>query len=86
MEPQKILLYPLMGEKATMLREKGNQLTFIVSRKATKTEVAQAVEQLYSVKVKSVKTLLTTDGKKKAHIALKENFSADEVASQFGVL
>lgn len=30
--PYKILLYPLMGEKATMLREAENKLTFVVEK------------------------------------------------------
>jgi len=86
MDQYKTLIYPLMGEKATSLREKENKLSFIVDKKSTKKEVKEAIESLYSVKVVSVQTCLTTDGKKKAHVRLDAKFSAEEVASRFGVL
>ncbi len=86
MDPDKVLLYPLMGEKATMLRETENKLTFIVSKESTKKDIRDAIESLYAVKTLDVNTMNTINGKKKAHIKLSEKFSADEVASQFGVL
>ena len=75
-----------MGEKATMLREKKNMLTFIVNKEAGKKEVKEAVEKLLDVKVVSVNVMRTTDGKKKAHVRLDSKHSADEIASQMGVL
>lgn len=86
MEPHEVLLYPLMGEKATMLREKENKLTFIVHKKATRNEVQEAVEKLYEIKVKKVNISTTPEGKKKAQVRLAPDFSAEEVASKFGVL
>jgi len=86
MDLNKVLLYPMMGEKATMLREMENKLTFIVSKESTKKDIRDAIESLYDVEILDVNTLNTMDGKKKAHIKLSEKFSAEEVASQFGVL
>jgi large subunit ribosomal protein L23 len=86
MDPYKIIMHPLMGEKATILREKENKLSFIVAGGATKNDVAEAVEALYSVKVTDVNIILTTKGKKKAHVRLDPKFSAEEIATQFGVL
>lgn len=86
LDPHKILLYPLMGEKATMLREKDNKLSFIVDKNANKKEIRDSVEKLYNVKVSNVSTMLTIQGKKKAHVKLKPEFSADDVASHFGVV
>jgi large subunit ribosomal protein L23 len=86
MDPYKIIMYPLMGEKATILREKENKLSFIVADGATKKDVAEAVESLYSVKVTSINIIVTTKGKKKAHVRLDPKFSAEEIATQFGVL
>ncbi|MFC2153964.1 50S ribosomal protein L23 [Candidatus Altiarchaeota archaeon] len=86
MNPYEILLYPMMGEKATSLREKENKLTFIVDKKAKRQEIKVAVEELYKVKVVSINTMTTTEGKKKAMIRLSEKDSAEEVASNFGVL
>ncbi|MBD3388274.1 MAG: 50S ribosomal protein L23 [Candidatus Altiarchaeales archaeon] len=86
MEPHEILLYPLMGEKATTLRERENMLTFIVSKESTKKEIREAVEKMLKVRVSSVNVMHTVEGKKKAHIRLDKKHSADEIASQMGVL
>jgi len=79
-------LYPLMGEKATILRERENKLTFMVNDKATKSDIKKAVEELYDVKVLKVNVLITQRGKKKAYVKLHPDYSAEEIASQFGVL
>ncbi|MFH1403918.1 MAG: 50S ribosomal protein L23 [Candidatus Altiarchaeota archaeon] len=86
MNPHEIILYPLMGEKATTLREKANTLTFIVNKKSGKKEVKNAVEEMLNVKVVSVNVMHTTDGKKKAHVKIDSSQSAEEIASQLGVL
>ncbi len=86
MDPYKILLYPLMGEKATLLREKENTLTFTISKTATKKEVRQAVEELFKAKVVNVRVINGQDGKKKAHVRLDKKHNADEIASQMGVI
>lgn len=86
MQPDEILLYPLMGEKATMLREKENKLTFVVNKRATRKEVKEAVEKLYNVKVSKVNIIISPNGEKKAHVKLSKEFSAEEIASKFGVI
>ena len=86
MDPHKILLYPLMGEKATAKRELENKLTFVVSRDSTKKQIKEAVEQLYSIKVLAVNVMNTQEGVKKAHVKLSEKDSAEEIASHFGVV
>ncbi|RLI92872.1 MAG: 50S ribosomal protein L23 [Candidatus Altiarchaeales archaeon] len=86
MDQYKVLLYPLMGEKATILREKENKLTFIVNKDATRDDVKKAVESLYNVKVLKTNIMITTKGKKKAHVKLDPKYSAEEIASHFGVL
>ena len=75
-----------MGEKATMLREKANTLTFITDKSATKKEIKEACEKLFQVTVEQVRIMHTTDGKKKAHIRLDKKHNADEIASHMGVL
>jgi large subunit ribosomal protein L23 len=75
-----------MGEKATMLREKENKLSFIVSSESTRKDVKEAIESLYSVKVVRVHSMNTVQGNKKVHVKLAPEFSAEEVASHFGVL
>jgi large subunit ribosomal protein L23 len=86
MDPYEVVLYPLMGEKATAKRERENKLTFAVSGKATKNQIKEAVEKLYLVKVVSVSVINTHEGVKKAHVKLSEKNSAEEIASQFGVV
>ena len=52
-----IILSPVITEKSTTASE-ANQVIFKVARGATKPEIKQAVEQLFSVKVKAVNTLV----------------------------
>ncbi|SIT70773.1 large subunit ribosomal protein L23 [Ectothiorhodosinus mongolicus] len=60
----KILVGPLVSEKATMLADAANQHVFKVSTDATREEVRAAVEQLFDVKVASVR-VLNQQGKSK---------------------
>lgn len=52
-----IILAPVISEKATRVAEKSNQAVFKVLRNAQKTEIKEAVEKLFKVKVTSVATL-----------------------------
>jgi large subunit ribosomal protein L23 len=49
-----VLLGPHVSEKATSLAEAGNQVVFKVRSDATKTDIRQAVELLFEVKVERV--------------------------------
>lgn len=53
-----------ISEKATMLKEKQNQVVFVVARDATKIEIKTAVEKAFGKKVVSVRTA-NYDGKLK---------------------
>jgi len=50
----KVLLAPIISEKASMATERSNQVVFKVVPDATKPEVKAAVEQLFEVEVQSV--------------------------------
>ena len=50
------ILRPLITEKATHLSERHNAYTFEVNSKANKTEIKEAVEVLFNVKVADVRT------------------------------
>lgn len=52
-----VIRSPMITEKATLGSEHG-QVTFKVAMDASKPEIKQAVEKLFSVKVKSVNTLV----------------------------
>ena len=60
----KVILAPVVSEKSNMLAEKRNQMVFKVLKDATKVEIKAAIEQLFNVKVASVKTT-TNKGKAK---------------------
>ena len=56
LEPYQVILRPLITEKATHLSERHNAYTFEVNPLATKTEIKNAVEVLFNVKVADVRT------------------------------
>lgn len=62
-DPYLIIERPLITEKSIAGAERG-KYTFRVSKDANKIEIAQAVEQVFNVKVDSVNTL-TVKGKKR---------------------
>ncbi|RYF56651.1 MAG: 50S ribosomal protein L23 [Comamonadaceae bacterium] len=49
-----VLLAPIVSEKATMVGEKSNAVTFKVLQNATKLEIKAAVELMFKVEVKGV--------------------------------
>ena len=51
-----IIKAPLVTEKSNDAKSE-NKYTFLVSEKATKTEIKEAVERIFKVKVESVSTL-----------------------------
>ena len=57
MVAEDIILRPVITEKSSMDQAFG-KYTFEVSRKATKIDVKNAVEKLFGVKVKEVRTIL----------------------------
>ena len=60
----KVLLAPIISEKATFVAEKNEQIVFKVMPDATKPEIKAAVELLFKVEVESVQTLYR-EGKQK---------------------
>jgi large subunit ribosomal protein L23 len=55
---KKILIKPIITEKAEKLSEKRHQYSFVVDKKANKIEIRKAVEDMYGVTVDSVNTLV----------------------------
>jgi len=86
LKPHEVIKYPLMTEKAVNLIERENKITFIVDRRATKNDIARAVEQLYGVGVEKVWTLITPKGEKKAMVKLKKEYNATDLAIRLGIL
>lgn len=53
----KVLLAPVISEKATMVAEKNEQVVFLVMPDATKLEIKAAVEMMFKVQVESVQVV-----------------------------
>src|ERR1043165_227112 len=62
-DPRDVLVKPVISEKSYSLLDE-NKYTFVVSPGANKTQIKQAVESVFSVKVESVNTL-NRQGKRK---------------------
>lgn len=86
MNPQEVILNPIMTESTTRQIEEENRLVFIVNIKANKVDVKKAVEELYEVKVSKVNTLITPRGRKKAFVKLEPDYKAADVAIKLGIL
>ena len=80
------LTHPSVTEKAMVLLENTNQLTFIVEKEATKSEIKAAVEKNFGKKIESINTMMTSKGNKKAVITFVEDNSAEEILSQLGIV
>ena len=63
MLPEDIIIKPIITEKSSMEMQEG-KYTFKVNKKATKPEIAKAVEKLFEVKVLKVNTI-NVKGKEK---------------------
>ena len=59
-----IIKAPLVTEKAKN-NQAENKYTFLVSEKATKTEIKEAIEKIFKVKVESISTLNIKTKKKR---------------------
>ena len=85
-----VLIAPHVTEKTSLAMQNHNQYTFRVRRDATKTDIKQAVELMFDVKVSGVqvvnesgktrrfgKTLGRTQDWKKAYVSLVQGQSID---------
>lgn len=91
MHPEDIIKRPLvLTEKGNALREEENQYLFEVAQRANKTEIRNAVETLFDVKVEKVRTLIVrgrvrrmgrgwakTQNWKKAMVSVKDGDTID---------
>jgi large subunit ribosomal protein L23 len=86
MDNTHVIIKPLITEKSTHQQTTRNAYTFMVHRDANKPQIKQAVEKIYEVKVRNVRTLTrkgkprrtktkmaTTSDWKRAIVVLEEN-------------
>jgi large subunit ribosomal protein L23 len=64
MDIYRIIKEPHISEKANLVKEKYNQITLKVDKRANKIEIKSAVEQIFKKKVLDVNTI-NVEGKKR---------------------
>lgn len=76
---------PLMTEKAVMMIERDNIISFEVSMTKTKGDIKKEVEELLNAKVDKIRTLIKKN-KKYAYVKLKGDVLAIDVATKLGLM
>jgi len=76
---------PITTEKAVMMIESQNILTFECDKRKTKQETKKDVEEMFNVKVEKVRSLVRNN-KKYFYIKLKKDFLAIDVATKLGLM
>jgi len=84
-DAQKVVIRPYITERTFDQIARENKLCFMVDNKASKTQIANAVEALYEVKVRDVNTLRSISGKK-AFVRLMPEESATDLATKLGLV
>ncbi len=81
-----IIKSPYVTEKVTSMIDSNDTLEFLVNINATKPEIKKALEDLYDINVLAVRTMITSQGQKKAVVKLAKEGSANELATRLGLL
>ena len=78
-------LKPVTTEKAVMMIEKDNVITFQTEKISNKEGLKKEVEEMFDVKVEKVRTLVK-GSKKYAYVKLKKEFLAIDIATKLGMM
>ena len=84
MDPYDIIFHPFVTEKTMNLMENNNALEFVVKRNANKQIIKKAVENMFEVKVHSVRTKIAKDGKH-AIVTFTPDFKAEDIGMRIGI-
>ena len=76
---------PIITEKAVMLIEKNNTLTFTTDKRKAKEQIKKEFEEMFGVKCESIKTFIRNN-KKYIYAKLKKEFPAIDVATKLGII
>jgi large subunit ribosomal protein L23 len=80
------LKYPFVTEKAMVLLENQSKLQFLVTRETSKNQIKREIEKAFGQNVKSVRTLMTMHGEKKAIVSFENEKAAEEILSRLGIM
>ena len=83
MDAYDVIIMPWLTEKSMEARSMEQRLEFIVDKRATKTQIARAVETIFEVEVAKVNTRITKHGKH-ASVRLVEGYDAEDAAMRLG--
>ena len=75
----------IVTEKAVMMIETMNVLTFEMGMNMTKDQIKKEIEEIFGVKIDGIRTL-NKGNKKYAYVKLKKNFPAIDVATKLGIM
>ncbi|HID19773.1 MAG TPA: 50S ribosomal protein L23 [Methanophagales archaeon] len=81
-----VLKHVFPSEKATLMIDSENKLQFLVDLRANREEIKREVEIIFETPVKSVRTLISSKGEKKAIIEFEDEGKAKEVGTSLGIL
>ena len=81
-----IILQPVTTEKAMKKMEDEHTMVFNVKTEANKRLIKEAFQKIHGVKVRSVNTLITPLGKKKAYIRLSQEDDPLNLANKIGII
>jgi large subunit ribosomal protein L23 len=84
-DAQKLIIRPYITERTFDQIARENKLCFMVDAKASKSQIASAVEAMYDVKVRAVNTMRSIGGKK-AFVRLVPEESATDLATKLGLV
>lgn len=69
-DPYKIIRKPVVSEKSTLLTERDNKYVFEVALEANKIQIKKAVEEVFKVGVKKVRTMRIKGKMKRVRVQL----------------
>lgn len=78
-------LIPVSTEKAVMMIESQNIITFKTSMRNSKDEIKKEIEELFEVKVEKIRTLVKNN-QKYIYAKLKKEFLAIDLATKLGLM
>lgn len=78
-------LKPLTTEKAIMMIELKNTISFITEKENAKDEIKKEIEKLFNVNVEKVRVIVRNN-KKIVYVKLKKNSLAIDLATKLGMI
>ncbi len=85
LDPRRIIKRPVITERSTDLRERSNKFVFEVEKRANKKQIKEAIELLFDVTVKKVRTTVLR-GKQKTNYTRAGQFTGKQPDSKKAIV